>query len=74
MFVLSTPLGGDGLLEGCPNFMCGNLENLHQLLVDLRLRNESRKTLAEIGFSYVEKNFSWKVNARKLIRGEYESV
>lgn len=74
MFVLSTPLGGDGLLEGCPNFLCGNLEDLHRLLIDLRHRKEDRNTLTEIGFSYVEKNFSWKINARKLIRGEYEGL
>jgi glycosyltransferase involved in cell wall biosynthesis len=74
MLVVSTPLGGDGLLEGCANFVSGNIEDLPKLLVGLRNRVEDRKALTKIGLSYVEKNFSWKVNARKLIRGDFESI
>jgi glycosyltransferase involved in cell wall biosynthesis len=74
MYIVSTPLGGDGILERCPNFMSGNIQELPLLLIAARFRNETRHTRLKCGYEFVSLEFSWKLNSKKLILGDFANI
>jgi glycosyltransferase involved in cell wall biosynthesis len=74
MLVVSTPLGGDGILEECDNFSSGAIHELPSLLLRARENLESRQQLIVSGYGHVERNFSWKINAKKLVLGDYAEL
>ena len=73
MLIVTTPLSGQGDLDGCINYLPGSLAELPYRLIECRTRHEKRSELVTIGRGFVEDRFTWDKVAERLVLGDYSN-
>lgn len=73
LLIVSTPLDGGNRLDGCLNYISGNLEELPELLLKSRELEKSRSHLVESGKAFIESGFTWSSISKRLITQNYSS-
>jgi glycosyltransferase involved in cell wall biosynthesis len=71
LLIVTTPLSGGKNLDGCVNYISGNLGELPSLLLRSRALPKSRDELLASGRSFIEAGLTWDAIAQKLIHQDY---
>ena len=74
MLIVTTPVSGEGDLDGSINYVPGALSELPSLLLKSRDRAEKRSELVSTGRQFIEAGFTWDIIAKKLILQDYSNV
>jgi glycosyltransferase involved in cell wall biosynthesis len=74
MLIVTTPVSGEGDLDGCINYVPGSLAELPYLLLKSRDRAEKRSDLVSTGKWFIEAGFTWDIIAEKLIFRDYSNI
>ena len=71
LLIVTTPLSGGENLNGCVNYISGNLGDLPRLLLSSRDIPESRGDLLASGRGFIGGGFTWDTIAQRLIDRDY---